>query len=285
VVFFTSKMAMKSEIIAIIGNGISFNRLLYPYFISALILAIVSYGLSNFVIPPANKVRLDFENTYINGTYYNSDRNIHKQVSPGIFIYMENFNTISNTGNRFTMEKFDGNNLISKMYSRKIKWDTTIEKWKATDFYIREIEKNSQRIRSGKTIDTSIFVTPADFQRRDSEKSSMDMVELNRYIEDIKLRGETNVNTYLLEKYQRTAFPLSTFILTLIGVSLASRKSKGGTGLKMGLGFLISFLYIFFMQIAAQFSIKGGLSPFIAAWIPNLIFMVIAVFLYRIAPK
>ncbi|MCD4792347.1 MAG: LptF/LptG family permease [Bacteroidales bacterium] len=285
VVFFTSKMAENSEIISIIGSGISFNRLMYPYFISAFVLAVASFMLSNFIIPPANRIRLDFENTYINGTYYNSDRNIHKQISPGVFIYMENFNTMSNSGNKFSIENFKGNDLKSKLISKRVKWDSTISKWSVFDYFIRDISGNKEVITSGKRIDTFLSITPEDFQRRDTEKSTMDYTELNSFIDDIRLRGETNINTYLLEKHQRTAFPFSTFILTLMGVSLASRKSKGGTGIKMGLGFLLSFLYIFFMQIAAQFSIKGGLSPLLAAWIPNFIFAMVAFFLYRIAPK
>jgi len=285
VVFFTAKMAGKSEIIAIIGSGISFNRMMYPYFFSAFILAVASFVLSNFIIPPANRIRLDFENTYINGTYYNSDRNIHKQISPGVFLYMESFNNMSNSGNKFSIEKFNGNVLESKLISKRIKWDSTKGKWNIFDYYIREIYDNKEVITSGKKTDTLLEITPEDFTRRDTEKSTMDYAELNAFIDEIELRGETNINSYLLEKHQRTAFPFSTFILTIIGVSLASRKSKGGTGIKMGLGFLLSFVYIFFMQIAAQFSIKGGLSPILAAWIPNMIFAVIAFFLYRIAPK
>ncbi|NOZ36258.1 MAG: YjgP/YjgQ family permease [Chlorobi bacterium] len=285
VVFFTSKMADNSEIIAILGSGISFQRLMYPYFISALILALTSFFLSNFIIPPANRERLDFENTYINGTYYNSDRNIHKQISPGVFIYMENFNTLTNTGNKFSIEKFKGNQLISKLMSKKVVWDSTINKWTIYNYYIRKIRKNRDVITKGMKIDTSLNITPIDFKRRDTEKSTMDYFELNKYIAEKKLRGESNINTYIIEKQQRTAFPFSTFILTLIGVSLASRKTKGGAGLKLGIGVLISFVYIFLMQIAAQFSIKGGFSPILAAWTPNIIFTIVAVFLYRIAPK
>ena len=285
VVFFTSKMAGNSEIISIIGNGISFNRMMYPYFISALVLAVGSFFLSNFVIPPANRVRLDFENTYINGTYYNSDRNIHKQLSPGVFMYMESFNASSNMGNKFSIEYFEGNELKSKFISQRVRWDSTKNKWTATNYYIRNINKNRNQIIKGKSIDTALNIAPIDFQRRDTEKSTMDFSELNTYIGEKRLRGETNINTYLLEKYQRTAFPFSTFILTLIGVSLASRKSKGGTGFKIGIGLLISFLYIFMMRITEQFSIKGGLPPFVAAWIPNMIFLVVGVILYRLAPK
>ncbi len=285
VVFFTAKMAGQSEIIAILGSGISFQRLMYPYFISAAVLAISSFFLSNFVIPPANKIRLEFEDTYINGKYYNSDRNIHRQVSPGVFIYMESFNTLTNTGNKFSIEKFKGKELISKLVSKKVVWDSTKNKWTIYNYYIRDIRKNKDIIKTGIKIDTSLNITPIDFQRRDTEKSKMDYFELNEYIEEKRLRGESNINTYIIEKQQRIAFPFSTFILTLIGVSLASRKSKGGTGLKLGIGILLSFVYIFLMQVTAQFSIKGGFSPVLAAWTPNIIFAVIAVFLYRIAPK
>jgi len=285
VVFFTSKMAGNSEIISIIGNGISFKRMMYPYFISALVLAIGSFFLSNFIIPPANRVRLDFENTYIKGIYYNSDRNMHKQISPGVFLYMESFNIATNYGNKFSLERFEGNELKSKLIAQRVKWDSTKSKWTAINYYIRNIGKNKEQILKGKEIDTALNISPIDFQRRDTEKSSMDFTELNTYIEEKRLRGETNINSYLLEKYQRTAFPFSTFILTLIGVSLASRKSKGGTGIKIGIGLLISFMYIFLMRITEQFSVKGGLPPFIAAWIPNFIFLIVSVFLYRIAPK
>jgi lipopolysaccharide export system permease protein len=285
VVFFTSKMAGKSEIISIIGNGISFNRMLYPYFISAFVLAVFSYSLSNFIIPPANQVRLNFENTYIQGTYYNSDRNIHKQVSPGVYIYMENFNTLTNTGNKFSIEHFEGSVLKSKLMAQRVKWDSTINKWHVTQYYIRDILKDKEIIKNGKSIDTSLNITPIDFKRRDTDKSTMNFSELNSYIADKKLRGETNINTYLLERYQRTAFPFSTFILTLLGVSLSSRKSKGGTGIKIFIGLGISFVYIFLMRIAEQFSIKGGFPPLLAAWFPNFIFLIVAYFLYRIAPK
>jgi lipopolysaccharide export system permease protein len=278
-------MAVKSEIIAIIGSGISFRRLMYPYFISAFVLATLSYFLSNFIIPPANKVRLEFENTYINGTYYNNDRNIHKQVSPGVYIYLESFNTVTNTANKFSIEKFKGTNLESKLISKRAVWDSINRKWTIYDYNIRIVTSLGQSLKFGKKIDSALNITPEDFKRRDTEKSTLDLKQLNRLITDIKLRGDSNLNTYLLEKHQRTAFPFSTFILTLIGVSLSSRKSKGGTGLKLGIGLALSFVYIFFMQIAAQFSIKGGLSPALAAWIPNMIFFIIALFLYRIAPK
>ncbi len=285
VVFFTSKMAGRLEIIAMISSGISFRRIMYPYFISAFILAILSFTLSNFIIPDANKVRLKFENTYINGTYYNSDRNIHKQIEPGIFLYVENFNTINNTAFQFSLEKFKDKVLQSKLIAQRATWDSTKHKWKLSHYYIRDIIGSREKITEGRMLDTFINITPLDFKRRDSEISTMNYMQLNDYIEDIKLRGESNLNTYLLEKHQRWAFPFSSFILTLIGVSLSSKKTKGGTGLNIGFGILISFSYIFLMRMTSQFSIKGDLSPMLSAWIPNIIFLVIGVILYRLAPK
>lgn len=285
VVFFTSKMAMNSEIISILGNGISFNRMMFPYFISAFILALLSYGLTNFVIPPANKERINFENKYIWGTYYTGERNIHRQISPGVYMYMENFNINTNVGNKFALEHFEGTKLKSKLIAKRIRWDSTKLKWTAKNYYIRDIGEHKDKITKGKSIDTSLNIRPIDFQRRDTDKATMDYFQLNAFIDEITLRGESNVNSYLLEKYQRVAFPFSTFILTLIGVSLSSRKSKGGTGLNIGIGLIFSFTYIFLMRVTEQFTIKGGLPPMLAAWIPNILFLFVGVFLYRIAPK
>jgi len=285
VVFFTSKMAMNSEIISILGNGISFNRMMFPYFISAFILALLSYGLTNFVIPPANKERIDFENKYIWGTYYTGERNIHRQISPGVYMYMESFNINTNVGNKFALEYFEGTELKSKLIARRVKWDSTKTKWTAKNYFIREIGKNRDIIKKGKSLDTSLNISPIDFQRRDTDKATMDYFQLNDFIDEITLRGESNVNSYLLEKYQRIAFPFSTFILTLIGVSLSSRKSKGGTGLNIGIGLVFSFTYIFLMRVTEQFTLKGGLPPMLAAWIPNILFLMIGIIFYRLAPK
>ncbi len=198
---------------------------------------------------------------------------------------MENFNTRTNTGNRFTIEKFENKKLVSKLTSHSITWDSTIGKWEVSNYYIRDIKDNKETLTKGNTLDTLISISPIDFQRRDTEKAKMDYYELNEFIDMKILRGETDTANYLIEKHIRIAFPFSTFILTLIGVSLSSQKKRGGAGLNIGLGLLLSFAYIFFMQLAQQFSLKGNLPPVVSAWIPNAVFMVIAFFLYRIAPK
>ncbi len=285
VVFFTSKMTQNTEVIAIISSGVSFRRFMMPYFFTAGILAFASFILSNFIIPPANKIRLDFEDTYVNGTYFNRDRHIHRQLSPGVFMYMENFNARSNSGFEFSLERFEGKELKSKLMAQKAEWDSLKQKWTVSKYQIRTIDGTEETLEQGKKIDTTLNIKPEDFKRRDTEKAKMDYFELNAFIADAKMRGETNVNNYLLEKHQRIAFPFSTFILTLIGVVISSRKRRGGTGLNVGIGLLLSFAYLFFMQMAAQFTIKGNLDPMISAWIPNGVFAVIALFMYRIAPK
>lgn len=285
VIFFTSKMAQQSEIIAIISGGVSFGRMMLPYFLSALVLGVFSFILSNFVIPHANIIRLDFENTYINGTFYNDEHNIHKQIEPGVFVYMESYNTTNDVGYKFSIEKFKGTQLVSKLMSSYIQWDNEISKWRIENYYIREIDGMTEKISKGQQLDTILDIVPEDFKRRDSEKSTMNYFQLNEYIDDLKMRGETNSAAYLIEKHQRMAFPFSAFILTLIGVSLASKKKRGGTGLNIGLGLLLSFAYILFMQISSQFAIKGNLSPMLSAWTPNIVFLFIGAFLYKVAPK
>ena len=285
VVFFTSKMAGHTEIVAMLSNGISFRRLMYPYFMSAFILAIFSFFLSNFIIPPANKVRLEFENTYVNGRYYNNERNIHKQIEPGVFMYMESFKTLTNTGYKFSIEEFDGKKMKSKLMSQMIRWDEDSCCWEIRNYQIRRFTASGEVLETGVVKDTVLSISPEDFKRRETDKMTLNYFQLDDLIDDKRMRGETDINVYLLEKHQRMAFPFSTFILTLIGVSVASRKTRGGTGLNLGIGLLISFMYIFFMQMSAQFSLKGNLAPFLSAWLPNMLFTVVAVFMYRKAPK
>lgn len=285
VIFFTSKMAYDTEIIAILSSGVSFKRLMYPYFVSATIIATLSFFLTSFIIPPANRVRLDFQNTYIRKPYRNSERNIHKQVRPGVFVYMESYNPFSQTGYKFSIEHFIDNQLQSKFMSDYAKWDSTKNKWTATNYYIRNYNTEDQKIISGTNIDTMVYITPKDFTQREDIVETMNLFRLNEFIDQQRLQGADNVDVFLIEKYSRFAFPFSTFILTLIGVSLSSRKVRGGIGLHIGTGLAISFSYILFMRFTTMFAVGGLLTPGIAVWIPNILFSIIAVALYRMAPK
>ena len=286
VIYFTSRMAYNTEIIAILSSGVSFKRLLVPYFVAAFFLTLFSFVLNNFVIPHANARKLSFEETY----YHNApkvvrERNIHKQVEPGIFVYLESFNTLTNTGRKFSIEKFEDGKLVSKLLSDDIKWDSTKNKWHVRNYYIRDFTDEHQVVREGRDLDTTITLTPGEFRRRDNAVEAMNLGELNQFVREQKLQGAADIDLYLIEKHRRFSFPFSTFILTLIGVSVSSKKVKGGIGMQLGIGLLISFSYIVFMQFSSQFAISGAFSPFIAMWIPNIIFAVISVFIYRLAPK
>lgn len=286
VIFFTSKMAYNTEIIAILSSGVSFRRMLLPYFISASIIMVFSFTLSNFVIPKANKTKLDFEEKYIHKRPQSYNRkNIHKQIEPGVFVYLESYSTMSRTGYNFSMEKFVDGKLTSKIMADQINWDTTKNAWNMRRYYIRDIDGYKESLKEGNSKDTVIMLSPADFERRLNAVEAMTFNELNEFIDVSKMQGETNLTAYLIERYKRTAFPFSTYILTLIGVAVSSKKVRGGIGSQLGIGLAASFAYILFMQLSSQFAIGGSLPPLVAVWLPNLIFAVVAFFLYKLAPK
>lgn len=286
VIFFTSKMASNTEIIAILSGGVSFKRLMLPYFVSALIIACLSFVLSNYIIPPANKTRLEFLNNYVKKNYRNKERNIHRQIEPGLYIYMYNYTVSSNTGYKFTLEKFDGKKLISKLSASSIKWNDKKDKWTIHNFNIRNIdEKGNESFDNGSRRDTTLNFRPKEFSSRTNIVEAMNYSELNTFIEEQTLRGDSKISSYKVEKYKRTSNAFATFILTLIGVSLACRKVRGGIGLHLGLGLLLSFSYILFMEISIVFATNGNMNPLLAVWLPNIIYSIIAIYLYRIAPK
>ena len=285
VIFFTSKMAYNTEIIAILSSGVSFRRMMFPYFISALIIGVFSFVLSNYIIPPANQKRIDFTTTYIKKRFINRERNIHRQIEPGVFIYMINWETSSNTGYKFALEKFNGKELVSKLTSRSIRWNKEEEKWTINDYFIRNIDGDKESFEHGRKMDTTLNFGPEEFGSKKYIVEAMNLPELNEYIEQQTMRGDSNINAYKIEKYKRMANPFSTFILTLIGASLASRKIRGGMGLHLGLGLLLSFSFILFMQISVVFATNGSMNPLLAVWLPNIVFAFVAMYLYRIAPK
>jgi lipopolysaccharide export system permease protein len=287
VIFFTSKMAINTEIIAILNSGMSFRRMMWPYFISSFLIAVFTFLLTNFVIPKANLTRMDFEDKY----YRSSSRkvtveNIHRQVYPNIYVYMSTYNPLSRRGQNFTIEKFsDSGRLVSKLSAAAVTYDTSKNKWKAINYYLREINGNQEILTRGRSIDTALTIKPDDFFRDPGFVGTMTYRELDDYIKLLQLQGSDELKLFLIEKYRRYASPFAVFILTLIGVSLSSRKIRGGIGMSIGLGLLLSFSYILFLQFASQFSLKGNLGPMLAMWIPNFLYLIIGFVLYRMAPK
>ncbi len=285
VILFTSKMATRTEIVAILSSGVSYTRLLFPYLLSAVVIAILSLYLNNFVIPHATKKRIQFEDRYVRNEFHNRDRNIHKQITPGNYIYLESYTVENNTGYKFSIERFKDGQLDYKLMAESISWDTTKQCWTINNYYTREIKGMDEVIKKGNKLDTVLGFTPKEFGRKDNTVETMDFNELNEYIESERMKGASNIEFYEIEKYRRISFPFATFILTLIGVSIASRKIRGGVGMHIGLGIFISFTFIMFMQVSTTFAASGLVSPLIAVWIPNFIFAVLALYLLKIAQK
>ena len=281
-IFFTSKIAYKSEIIAILSSGVSFQRFLRPYVIGGGFLCLVSLVANHWIIPVANKQRIHFEDTYINeGNYTYAGDNIHLGISKGVYIYMQNFNFGNLTGNRFTAEKISGTLLKEKLMADYVSYDTIKKNWHLHNVVIRTNDSLSEHVH--KVFDTNIkysFV-PLDLSKTDAIKEALTTSQLTTYIDQEKLRGRENLNLYYIEKDRRSAQPFAGFVLTLMGACIASRKIRGGSGLHLALGIVISAIYIMFMQLSTTFSAKSNLSPMLAVWIPNVIFAGVAYLLYR----
>jgi lipopolysaccharide export system permease protein len=278
-------MASNTEIVAILSSGISYNRMLRPYFYSAIILAILSFYLANFVIPHTNQKRRAFADVYLQNLSKNKDENIHLQINPGTFVYMESFNLKTYSGVRFTMERFKGNKLEYKLMADRIIWDTLTNHWIIDNYTVRTIDGMREKITQGKHLDTALNLLPAELYIKKENYEEMTFGELERYIQKEKLKGEKEIVFYDMEKYNRLASPFSMLVMTLIGVSLSSRKLRGGIGMHLGLGILLAFSYILLMRVSTVFATFGNLPPSIAAWIPNLIFLVIGLILLKAAPK
>ncbi len=288
VIFFTSKMAYNTEIVAILNGGMSFRRMMLPYFISAAFIALFTFTLTNFVIPHSNIIRLDFEAKYWRNADYRKVNigSVHRQVYPNVYIYMKSYNAQLRQGNNFSIERFnDKGQLESKLMAQTVRWDTLTNKWGAMWYYIRDIDSLNEKITTGRRIDTILNITPADLGRSPEMVGTMNYGELNKYIDLLKLQGSDELKLYLNERHRRYANSFAIFILTLMGVSLSSKKIRGGIGMQIGLGLLLSFSYILFLQFSSQFSLKGDLNPMLAMWLPNIVFSVIALVLYRLAPK
>jgi len=285
VIFFTSRLALNTEIVAILNSGMSFRRLMVPYLFSAIVISIGLSGIANFVLPGANKERLEFEEKNFRDRRIIRTRNIHMQLRPGVFVFMENYNERVQTGWNFTLEKVEDGRLVYKLKADDAKWNAEIGGWTLGNHSIRRIAGLVETLEFGTTMDTILPLHPSDFIENIKEKEAMTFGELRDFIELQRLRGSPTVRFYEVEKHKRIAYPFTTIILTLIGVSLSSRKIKGGIGLYIGIGFGLSSLFIILLQFSTTFATNGNLPPMIAVWIPIVLFGFVAAFLYSKAPK
>lgn len=286
VIFFTSKLAENSEIIAMFSTGMSFKRLMVPYMISAAIIALVTYVLSTEVIPTGSVTRLKFEQVYKNKKKTDYVRNIQLEVDTGVIAYMERYEDYNKTAYRFSLDKFEDHKLVSHLTARRITYDTTaVHRWIIKDYMIREMKGMRETITHGDRMDSIINMEPQDFLITRGQQETMTSPQLREYIDKQKQRGFANIKVFEVEYYRRIATSFAAFILTVIGLSLSSQKRKGGMGLHLGIGIALSFSYILFQTISSTFAINGNASPNLAVWIPNILYLFIAIYLYRKAPK
>ncbi len=284
VIFFTSKLASNSEIIAILSNGISFKRLLKPYMISATIIAIVTFIFGSFIIPPSNVKRVQFEDTYVRKKSVDYASKIQLQAAPGVIAYFGSYDNSTKTGYSFSLDKFNNNHLESRLTANKIEYDSAYQ-WTIKNYQIRDFQGLEETITSGTSIDTTLYITPRDFLISETDHQLMTTPNLSKYIKSQRQRGIGNIQAFEIEYHSRFASIMSAFILTIIGAALSARKVKGGMGLNIGIGLALSMGYILFMTISATFAVSGLVSPMIAAWIPNVVFSIIALFIYTKAPN
>ena len=286
VIFFTSKLAENSEIIAMMSTGLSFKRLLRPYMISAAIIAVMTYGMGAYVIPQGNVTRLNFEDKYKKKKKQEYVRNVQVEVDSGVIAYMERYENYNKTAYRFSLDKFVDKKLVSHLTARSAAYDTTaVHKWTLRKYMIREMDGLKETIIQGESLDSIIPMEPQDFLIMKGQQETMTSSELSEYIARQKRRGFANIKEFEIEYHKRIAMSFASFILTIIGVSLSSRKVKGGMGLYLGVGLALSFSYILFQTVSATFAINGNASPLLAVWVPNIVYAFIAIYLYRKAPK
>lgn len=286
VIFFTSRMAANSEIIAIMAGGVSYNRMMVPYMASALLIALLSLGLNLYVIPRSNATRVEFEAQYIKRHNDFDLQDIHYQISPGQFVYIQSFSRWNNTAYRFTMEDIKDNRLVRKVSAETAVWDSTMDGWHLRRVFVRNYSEGLEdKVEFAPQVDTVIALKIKDLFNNEKTVEALTIKQLNELIATQKLRGDANVMYAQIEKHRRWALPFSALVLTIIGVTLSAKKRRGGIGWNIGIGIALAFSYILFLRFSEMFVYTNTLPPGIALWIPNLLYAIIAAALYRYAPK
>lgn len=284
VIFFTSRMAARMELISILDTGTSFQRLLRPFLIAALVIASLSWTITNYILPGANEVRIGFERKFIS-RFSGISMHFHREINPGEYIYVERFDSKSNTGNRFAYEKVEDEQLVLKIMSHSIHYDSLNGKWILENYIIRDIMGLNEKMRVGSQLDTVFDFKPKMFVQDLKQMDMMTNKELNEYIRQEKKRGSKLVTFFEIEKHNRNASPFSTIILTLLAVPIASRKVRGGIGFHLALGVGLAFTYIFMQKVTTTYATKNLMSPLLAVWLPNILYSLVSLVLIRFAQK
>ena len=288
VIYFTSKLAGNSEIIAMMATGMSFRRLLRPYMFTCVLIALTTFYLNAYVIPHGTIIRQQFETRYRRNKVTTAAENVQIRLSKNTVVYIQHYDDRMKRGFGFSLDKFADKKLVSHMTASEIQYDTIADSkyhWKANNWKIRTLKGLRETITSGAVKDTMLLMEPADLIYSKGQQETFTSPELLQYISKQTSRGSANVKQYEVEYHKRIAMSFASFILTIIGASLSARKRKGGMGLYLGIGLGLSFAYIMLQTVSSTFAINADAPPMLAAWIPNIIFAVIAFFCYRQAPN
>jgi len=289
VIFFTSKMAYQTEIIAILSSGVSFLRMLWPYFISALLIATLSLFLNMVLIPRANSNRIDFENSYTEKGRFEDEsyeRYLYRQLSENDFVFIRDYDATRKRAGYFVLESYDGGKIVSSLEAASVSFDPETQSWHGEKYLYRTYDNEEQTlVKSTEPLDTTINLIAEELSSTEQLIQTMNSRQLREFIKQQKAKGSDMVAIFEVEEHSRYAYPISTFILTLIGVALSSRKVRGGTGLHIGVGLTLCFSYIVLMRFAGEFAKSGMLPSIVAIWMPNTIYLIIGLILYQKAPK
>jgi lipopolysaccharide export system permease protein len=292
VIFFTSKMAGKSELVAILAGGVRFNRLLRPYFLGAFLLGGIFWISTQYLIPKANVIRGNFQATYIDskssyeqGEYSKRSRNYYLRVDGNTYAGMRNYDTLSKSANDFFMDRLSGTKMVYNLRADYIRWDTATKKWKLQNAIERHLDGAKEVSKVIPEMTININIKPQEIRFDKYLKDKMTTPELKQYIKAEESRGSEGLNDYKVERYRRDATPISVFILTMIGAIIASRKTRGGSGLHLAVGIITAALFVVMDKFSLTFSTKGNFPPLLAAWMPNILFSLVLVWVYRVAPK
>lgn len=284
-VYVTAQLATRTEIIAILSSGRSLKSIILSFFYGSVIIASLSFILNGWIIPHLNKERVAFEIMYIKSPYFFSDKNVHFKVDDNSYLYLERYDNNMDIGYNVTLESFQGTVMKSKLFARQMIWEKEKKEWRLKTWSKRIFNNNGEIITDGSNLDTTLLVSPSDFDNKYGLSETLTMKELNEFIELQKLRSSDDIKFYQIEKYIRYAQPFTVIILVILGVIIASRKSRQGTGQLIALGFLFAFAFIIFFVMSRAFAENGSMNAFFAIWLPNLIFGLITFYLYRIIPK
>ena len=289
VIFFTSKLANNTEIVAYGNAKISFTRFLRPYLIGATLVTLLALIMNHFAVPSSSKIRKKFERDYINSKRSKSkDRflgDFSLQLSDSTYMYLKSFDFKTGSGSYFTTDVYDGINLKYRLSAGTINWIKKDSTFKLFNYTERFISKERDSFVSGNKLDTVFAFTPKDFQYKSALSQEMPTNELTKFIDISKKRGVKNLNAYMVELHKRTSLPIATYVLTIIAVALSHRKRRGGTGLNLAVGIAIMFIYIFFLKVSEVLGAVAGANSFVYVWIPNIVFGALATYLFINARK